>query len=299
MEGSILEDFYIERRLRVFTDSDPITFAYKTSYDFPSSHNLHIHHNYELYFYIEGDADYIVNNAYYKLHRGDVMIISPNETHMLVLKRPCQYTRFYMVFPPTVFTNHIINPLQTLLRRTTGGSAKLTLPTLMWERVYGMMQDIIRVCREDPSDTGELLHTKIYAMLLQLLCSLSEKSTSVQSIGDQFGAAHLPGPMREAMSYIESHLTQNITVREIAEAIHISPPYLSSVFRKHMGVPLVTYLQTRKIVLAKQLREEGRSVTYACYESGFSDCSYFIRIFKEKNGITPGKFRQLHSDLYR
>jgi YesN/AraC family two-component response regulator len=120
---------------------------------------------------------------------------------------------------------------------------------------------------------------------------LSEKSTSVQSAGDQFGAAHLPGPMREALSYIEAHLTQNITVREIAEAIHISPPYLSSVFRKHMGVPLVTYLQTRKIVLAKQMLEEGRSVTYACYESGFSDCSYFIRIFKRHLGMTPLQYR--------
>ena len=61
-----MEDFYLERRLRIFTDSDPITFAYKTSYDVPSIHNLHIHHNYELYFYngdTEGIASYIASNA--------------------------------------------------------------------------------------------------------------------------------------------------------------------------------------------------------------------------------------------
>lgn len=286
-----MENISLERRLRIFKDSDPVTFAYKTSFDDPSMHKLHIHQNYELYFYIEGDADYVVNHAYYQLGRGDVMIISPNETHMLLLKKPCRYTRFYMVFPPNVFVNHITDPLQTLLRRTTGGSAKLTLPPNMWERVYGMMMDIVRICRDDPNDTDELLHTKIYAMLLQLLCALNEKTTSVQSGGDQLGATHLPAPLRDAMSYINAHLTQNMTVHEVAEAIHVSPTYLSAIFRKHIGIPLVTYLQARRIALAKRLLEEGRSVTYTCYESGFSDCSYFIRIFKRHVGMTPLQYR--------
>jgi AraC-like DNA-binding protein len=67
---------------------------------------------------------------------------------------------------------------------------------------------------------------------------------------------------------------------------------LSAVFRKHIGVPLVSYLQARKIALAKQLLEEGRSVTYACYESGFSDCSYFIMRFHKKFGMTPYKYQR-------
>ena len=65
-----------------------------------------------------------------------------------------------------------------------------------------------------------------------------------------------------------------------------------------MGVPLVTYLQTRKIVLAKQMLEEGRSVTYACYESGFSDCSYFIMRFRKKFDITPERRRELMGLVY-
>ena len=286
-----MENLSLERRLRIFTDSDPITFAYKTSHDTPAMHNLHIHHNYELYFYIEGDAEYIIDHAYYKLHRGDVMIISPNEAHMLLLKKPCRYTRFYMVFPPNAFVNHITDPLQTLLKRTTGGSAKLTLPPDMWERVYGMMMDIVRICRDDPNDTDALLHTKIYAMLLQLLCSLSEKSTSVQAVGEQLSTAHLPAPIRDAFSYINEHLTDNLSVAMVAEAIHVSPTYLSAIFRKHIGITLVTYLQVRRIAMAKQLLEEGNPVTYACYESGFSDCSYFIRIFKRHVGMTPLQYR--------
>ena len=77
----------------------------------------------------------------------------------------------------------------------------------------------------------------------------------------------------------------------LSAAIHLSPSYLSALFRRYMGMPLVAYLQARRVLFAKQLLEEGQSVTFACYESGFSDCSYFIRIFKKHLGMTPLQYR--------
>ena len=58
-----------------------------------------------------------------------------------------------------------------------------------------------------------------------------------------------------------------------------------------MGVPLVYHLQSRKMSHAKQLLEEGYSVNDACLAAGYTDCSYFIRVFKRHLGMTPLKYR--------
>lgn len=289
--GDGTRDVYLERKLHIFTDRDPLIFAYKETFDHPEDHKLHIHQNYELYYFLEGEADYIVKNGYYTLAPGDLMLIKPGEMHSLVLKKPCFYKRFYMVIPNNIFSHHITNPLSPLLRRTGGASARLMLSPESSEQIKDMLFDIVNVCRAEPAGNGDLTHTKIYAKMLQLLCTLSEKCTSVQIAGEHINTSALPAPIKTVMPYIENNIARISSVGEIADAIHVSAPYLSAVFRKHIGVPLVSYLQARKIALAKQLLEEGRSVTYACYESGFSDCSYFIRIFKKHIGMTPLQYR--------
>lgn len=294
--GDESHNVYLERKLHIFTDRDPIIFAYKETFDRPEDHHLHIHQNYELYYFVEGEADYIVKNGYYTLSPGDLMLIKPNEMHSLVLKKPCYYKRFYMVIPGNIFAHHITSPLSPLLRRTGGSSARLMLSPESSEQIKQMLYDIAAICRNEQTGNGELVHTKIYAKMLQLLCTLSEKCTSVQIAGEHVNTSALPAPIRDVLPYIENNVARISSVSELADAIHVSAPYLSAVFRKHIGVPLISYLQARKIALAKQLLEEGRSVTYACYESGFSDCSYFIRIFKRHIGMTPLQYRNSFRD---
>ena len=50
--------------------------------------------------------------------------------------------------------------------------------------------------------------------------------------------------------------------------------------------------QAKKITLAKDLLDRGADVTTACYECGFNECSYFIRVFRKYVGMTPRKYRE-------
>ena len=106
-----------EYKLHILTGRDPVLFAHKSTADRPSDHSLHIHRNIELYFYMEGDAEYMVNNTLYSLRQGDVIVVHPNEPHMLVLKKPCRYERFYLVFPADLFSEHTFDPLASLLQQ--------------------------------------------------------------------------------------------------------------------------------------------------------------------------------------
>ena len=281
----------IKKKLNIFHDRPPITFAYVNSFTHLNQHPFHVHQNLELYFCISEHADYVINGSYYALQPGDIIVIDPGKVHKVVIRKPHQYERFYIVFPTNSFPEHTADPLAPLLHLTSGESARLRLPPEVWESVRALLYETLEICREDLVEPSPLIQTKVYANTLQILCTVSENATFIQTAEGQIGGGELATPLADVMLYIDKNLKTISSVKEIADAIHVSPSYLSALFRKHMGVPLVFYLQSLKMSIAKQMLEEGYSVADACRETGYTDCSYFIRVFKRHIGTTPLQYR--------
>ncbi len=59
---------------------------------------MHLNRYYEVFVFIDGDADYIVENRLYPMKRGDVVVITPYEVHKAMLRRECDYERFCSYF---------------------------------------------------------------------------------------------------------------------------------------------------------------------------------------------------------
>lgn len=96
------------------------------------------------------------------------------------------------------------------------------------------------------------------------------------------------------LSYIEMHLTENLREEAIAERYHYSTAYFSRYFHQCIGISLRSYLCHKRLALAKRLliEESHTKIAAIAYQCGYHDLSYFNRIFKKKNGISPGRYRQ-------
>ena len=82
------------------------------------------------------------------------------------------------------------------------------------------------------------------------------------------------------------------TVQEFADALHVSPAYLSSMLRSLTGQSAQQHLHRKLIEYAKQLLlNSSLTVSEAAFELGFEYPQYFSRLFKQKTGQTPGEFR--------
>ena len=283
--------FETKKKLNIFHNRQPITFAYVNSFAALNQHPFHVHQNLELYFCISENVDYVINNSYYTLRPGDIVAINPGEVHKVIIRKPHRYERFFIVFPTNSFPEHTINPLEPLFHLTGGASARLRLPPDTWESVRALLYETLDMCRDDTAEPSPLIQTKVYANTLQILCTVSENAAFIQNAESRVNNPELAMPLSDVMLYIDKNLKNITSVKEIADAIHVSPSYLSALFRKHFGVPLVFYLQSLRMSLAKQMLEEGYSVTDACRETGYTDCSYFIRIFKRHIGETPLQYR--------
>ncbi|GEM_PF-4547122 len=97
-----------------------------------------------------------------------------------------------------------------------------------------------------------------------------------------------------AVQHISNQLSEpTLSVQSLADEFHLSAGHLSRVFREHMGMTLQEYLLTQRLNVAKQLLREGaldvNEVAYAC---GYRYPSYFVRLFKQRTGRTPGAWKQ-------
>lgn len=107
--------------------------------------------------------------------------------------------------------------------------------------------------------------------------------------------------VNKVIMYINDELENDLTVESIANSFHISTSHLSRIFREHVGITLVEYLNVRRVEESQYyLRHTNKSITSISDQFHFCNQSYFTRIFKKYTGVTPKHFRdELHHDFYR
>lgn len=97
-----------------------------------------------------------------------------------------------------------------------------------------------------------------------------------------------------AMAWIRRHYQQPFTVGELAQAVGYQPNYLSSCFKKSTGMSIVQYANGLRLRMAKALLSNySITIKEAAYSCGFPDEKYFMRLFKQQEGMTPTQFRDL------
>lgn len=94
-------------------------------------------------------------------------------------------------------------------------------------------------------------------------------------------------------TYLESNLENNITLNTIAEHLELNPSYVSRMFKESMGKNLIEYLTEYRIEKSKELLSSTNlKVQDICTRVGYSNSYYFIKIFKQHTGVTPGEYRK-------
>ncbi|MFA6948258.1 MAG: helix-turn-helix domain-containing protein [Eubacteriales bacterium] len=97
----------------------------------------------------------------------------------------------------------------------------------------------------------------------------------------------------EALCYIEDNITGTLTPDDIARAVHISRPYLSSLFRRALHYSVGEYVEKRRHSLAcRDLAETGMSVCDIAMKYGYNSHEVFIRAFRKLRGMTPTQYRR-------
>ncbi len=95
-----------------------------------------------------------------------------------------------------------------------------------------------------------------------------------------------------ALHYINSNYKERITLQQISDYVHFSPPYFSKIFKKELNVTFTQYLTKVRIEASKKLlADTSLALSDIPTMVGFEEQSYFTKVFRAVTGMSPGKYR--------
>ncbi|MBY0163749.1 AraC family transcriptional regulator [Cytobacillus firmus] len=100
----------------------------------------------------------------------------------------------------------------------------------------------------------------------------------------------------KVIEMLENDYDKDISLQWVAEQLNLNPAYISRLFKQSTGQPFVDYLKQVRIDNSKRLLAEGRlKINEIGRQVGFGSAHYFIKVFKEITGLTPGEYKKIYS----
>jgi len=155
--------------------------------------------------------------------------------------------------------------------------------------VEGRLESTFEALLEELRNSGpyreEMIETKFLEFLILLLrCRDGERSYGGSiDVSDRFFAV---------VDYMNHHLSENITLKELADVAHLEKIYFLKQFKGKMKATPMAYLRHLRIREAKQLlKHSDMNVTQISSAVGFLDVHHFSSTFKKTVGISPSDYK--------
>ena len=153
--------------------------------------------------------------------------------------------------------------------------------------VYLNFFDKLIAATTNPNKENEILTQCLMLEIIYLL--VKEASSVFHQTSEHNGNSSV---IKSAVSYIDDHFSEDITLESIASHVHLSNIYFHNVFKSAVGKTPHRYLLEKRLSHAKkQLAISNCSFSEIASMCGFQSQSYFNYVFKREFGITPKQYR--------
>lgn len=244
----------------------------------PKRYAPHIHDTLEIYFLLNGESSFSVENEIYNLYAGDAVISRPYELHYCLRNKTARHSHACIWVAPSA--KFLLGDF--LKSRRT----RITLPEA--EKIE-LINAVYRLkAAADRRDTQAQYAHIIY--ILNLLRPALEKNGA-----DEARTQPLPPVLSAILDDISANFREIESANSLAAKYFVSRSTLARLFAEYMHVTPKAYVESQKLAQARKMLRGGASVYATAAASGFSDSSNFIRLFKARFGITPAKYKSSSS----
>ncbi len=245
----------------------------------------HFHDCHQIIYLEEGEAEIIINGRKYTASAGSAAIISRFEMHSVAIKSAA-CPRYLLRISPTPVPGIDAHLFSVLVNRPVGFDHVFPLQNDK-DTVSGLLKRIVSEAAGTKPDHTAMENLLFSELLIYIFRDnprlfVSAASTNLSTV-DQI------------KELFESADSAPYTLESLADRFHLSPFYLSHLFKNVTGISVMNYLLSCRMAHAKRLLADSDcSVDKIVSSCGFSDASNFCRIFKKQTGMTPGMFRKLN-----
>lgn len=245
-------------------------------------HAMHHHASYELYYLLRGEREYFIEDRFFALSEGDMVLIPRGMLHRTAGKGASRYLIYFSegflqaFFTPTALKT-LISDRPVVFRPDEATRERLQ------SALAEMLAEYRRTEREQKPVEAPLLAGYLYQLLFTL--AYANNGYVPREYDDD--------RMAQVVKYINENYNQIGDIGEVAAHFFISKYHLCRIFNKNLGIPLITYLNTIKIREACARIKEGKlNLTDVAMQCGFNSSSYFCKVFKSEKGVSPTEYKK-------
>lgn len=212
---------------------------------------------------LSGSMSYVADGQTYILEKNDGILLPPGTLRERLLgSEPVRYISFNFTLRP---------------------GASLDLPIYLRECITADMRRMISVFPQSHLSDHDSSREKAASLLNYLLCELRDSAAAEST---NLHILHI-------MRYVNAQITMPLSLQSVSRDVGLSKEYVSSLFRKETGKTLTDYINERKLLLARQLLQNGdMAIGDIASHVGYENYSYFSRLFKRAFGISPVEMRK-------
>ena len=229
---------------------------------------LHLKALYTMYLVVKGRGRLHTQGAVRDLTEGDLFFSFPAEPFAVESVEDFQYT--YISF---------LGSRGNQLMEKLGVSARACF--------FSDCGDLIPVWMQGIQSPAELSDIASEAVLLHTFAYLGGRLAKFASRDRQ--GINLVSAIQK---FVDEHFSDaDFSLDMLGKELKYNKKYLSTVFKKHVGVGIVEYLHSVRIQHACTMLHQGfSSVSDVAFRCGYSDAQYFSKIFKNRMGVSPRRY---------
>ncbi|MCR2807539.1 AraC family transcriptional regulator [Paenibacillus soyae] len=275
----------------------PLYFAYKRlSVNNEHRETFHSHLGVEILYIHQGRGTLIVNNTSYEIKPGMLCMFQPNQLHHLTLDYSDgqSFERSMAIFEPTMFETYFEKwpALHSFYQFIYLG--QLPSPCLYELQDAELLDGLFKNMSNRLSSLRETdKHEEISLFLLPLYRSLKQEWDRLNEHAAAYRPRRKNHQVENILNWIEARYSEPYSLDEMARSLHLSPFYLTHLFKEATGLSISEYMATRRVHQSVLLlTTTNKPVSLIAEEIGLTNSSYFCKLFKSHMGITPHQYRK-------
>lgn len=219
----------------------------------------HMHSFCEILYLVRGNVMYTVESESKKLSEGDIVFIPMGKYHFATVDLSVPYERYVLKLPAN------------------------SIPDFVWEKLkkhssfYSNCKKFAALFNQFDQYFDVYDKEELFAMLtcdtLKLIVQLCHETAQPMTSRNLF--------IEKLLDYIDANLTSPLTIQTLQDEFHYSKSYINTEFKRHMQIPIMQYVRSKKIFAAHQMILSGTKKSEAAEMFGFETYSTFYRTYKK------------------
>lgn len=257
-----------------------------------SSVAAHRHDFYEIYFFLGGNVDIILNGKKCPLTYGNICLIPPAISHKPSFRdNEIPYRRIVLWISPAYMEKlkQSYGDIVHCFNESTNKKQYHYVPD--FGSVQLLLSKLIAILEE--SHGTDIFHQSIMDCLISsFFLSLNRTINNLTHspiFNDQSTL------FSNICDYIGTHLEEDLTLDALAARFHVSKYYISHLFKESIGLSTHQYILRKRLYASKNALLSGMTIQEASHSYGFRDYTTFFRAFKKEFGMSPREFKDISS----